>query len=102
MNRRVLFFGLAAVVVVAIITLGLADDFFVDWLWFSSLGFASVFRTMVAARIGIFILVLVPAFAILFFSALLALRMSGEREHLRIVRRLDDVTEINLPELIRS
>src|SRR5216684_5128654 len=102
MSRRVLGFGLAALIIAALVLLGLADDFFVDLLWFASLGYGSVFRTMIAARFAVFAIAWIVSFATFCISGLGALRMSGERERLRIVRRADDLTEINLPELIRS
>jgi uncharacterized membrane protein (UPF0182 family) len=102
MSRRVLGFGLAALIIAVLVVLGLADDFFVDLLWFASLGYGSVFRTMIAARFAVFAIAWILSFAAFCISGLSALQMSGERERLRIVRRADDLTEINLPELIRS
>jgi uncharacterized protein len=102
MRPRFLLFGLIAALIVAFIVLSLADGLIVDLLWFDSLGFRQVFTTTVLAEITIFAIVWVVAFGAIAFSGLIALRLSHERERLRVVRRADDVVEVNLPELIRS
>lgn len=102
MSPRVLLFGLAALIIALLVTLGVADEFLVDMLWFISLGYWPVFTTIVGVRLLIFLAVWLVAFGAIALSGLIALRLSRERERLRVVRRADEVVEINLPELIRS
>ena len=102
MRLRFLFFGLIAALIVAFIVLSLADGLLVDLIWFESLGFREVFTTTVIAEVTIFAIVWLVAFSAIALSGWIALHLSHERERLRVVRRTDDVVEVNLPELIRS
>lgn len=102
MRPRILLFGLLAALVVAFIVLSLADGLLVDLLWFDALGYREVFTTTVLAELTIFGAVWLITFAAIALSGMIALRLSRERERLRVVRRPDDVVEVNLPELIRS
>jgi uncharacterized membrane protein (UPF0182 family) len=102
MRPRYLLFGLIAALIVALVVLSLADGLVVDLLWFDALGLRQVFTTTVLAELSIFGIVWLVAFAAIALSGLLALRLSLERERLRVVRRTDDVVEVNLPEMIRS
>ncbi len=102
MRSRLILFGIAAIVIAALIILGTVDQFFVDFLWFSSLGYRDVFKRIVAAQVSIFTVVWLVAFAAIAVNALIALGLSQERERLHVVRRHDEMTEINLPELIRA
>ena len=102
MRPRVLLFGLAAAIIAVLVVLGLADQLLVDYLWFSSLGFRSVFLTAVSARILVFAVVLLLALAGLWISGSLALRYSPDRERLRIVRFPEDIQQLSLPDVIRS
>ncbi len=94
--------GIAAIVIAALIVLSLADQFFVDLLWFNSLGFERVFATEVTAQIGIFALAWIVAFAAIAASGLAAVGLSRDRERLHVVRRPEQMSEVNLPELIRA
>lgn len=102
MRPRIILFGLAALIIVVLIVLGLADQLLVNFLWFGTLGYRSVFVTEFAAEVAIFAGVWVVAFAAICISGLIAVRLSHERERLRVVRRSDEMTEVNLPELIRA
>jgi uncharacterized protein len=102
MRPRFLLFGLLAALIVAFIVLSLADGLLVDLIWFESLGFRQVFTTTLTAEVTIFAIVWLAAFGAIALSGLIALHLSHERERLRVVRRTDDVVEVNLPELIRS
>lgn len=102
MRSRLIIFGIAAIVIAALILLGVLDQFLVDFFWFSSLGYRSVFGTMVVAQVAIFAVVWAVAFVAICASALAALALSGGQEKLHVVRRHDDMVEINLPELIRT
>jgi uncharacterized membrane protein (UPF0182 family) len=50
---------IAAVGAICLILLGLAGDFLVDWLWFSTIGYLGVFWTTIAAEGEIFFAVFV-------------------------------------------
>ena len=102
MRSRNLVIGLAAILVVAMLILGLGDQLLVDLLWFDSLGYGSVFRTTIGAEVAVFAIVWLAAFAAIAGSGLIALGATRERERLRVVRRPDEMVEVNLPELIRT
>jgi len=102
MRPRYLLFGLLAALIVALTVLSLADGLVVDLLWFDALGLPQVFTTTILAELSIFGAVWLVAFIAIALSGLIALRLSLERERLRVVRRTDDVVEVNLPELIRA
>ncbi len=74
-----------AVVVAGLIALGLASGFLVDWTWFSSIGFAPVFWTIVTAKIAIFALVFLATAAVVWANGALALRLAAPRNYLRPV-----------------
>ncbi|MFZ0888385.1 MAG: UPF0182 family protein [Candidatus Binataceae bacterium] len=102
MRPRVLLLVLAAILIAALITLSIGDQFLVDLLWFGSLGYRSVFRTLIVAQVAVFAVVWMVAFVAILASGFAALGLSHDRERLRVVRRPDEMVEINLPELIRS
>ncbi len=102
MRLRVILASLAAVVIVALVALSLADHLLVDYLWFGRLGYRGVFNTTVGAEIAIFAIVWLVAFVAIFVSGLVAIGSSHDRERLRVVRRPDEMVEVNLPELIRA
>jgi uncharacterized membrane protein (UPF0182 family) len=102
MRPRTIFFSLAAVVIVALVALSLVDQLLVDYLWYGKLGYGGVFNTTVGSEIAIFAVVWLVAFGAIFVSGLIALGNSRDRERLRVVRRPDEMVEINLPELIRA
>jgi uncharacterized protein len=103
MRPRTIVLGLVAVVVlVGGILLSITDQFFVDLLWFRTLGYGSVFATTIKAEVAIFAAVWLFAFAAMVVSGLAAVALSRDRERLRVVRRPGEGAEINLPELIRT
>ena len=54
-QNAVVRFMIAAVAVgICLILLGLASDFLVDWLWFSAIGYLSVFWTTIGAEAKFF------------------------------------------------
>ncbi|HYR78361.1 MAG TPA: UPF0182 family protein, partial [Candidatus Dormibacteraeota bacterium] len=99
---RTIVLGLAAIVIVAMVILTLIDHLLVDYLWYGRLGYGGVFNTTVVAELAIFGIVWLVAFAAIFASGLIAIGNSRDRERLRVVRRPDEMVEINLPELIRA
>jgi uncharacterized protein len=102
MRPRIVLFSLAAIIIVILIVLGLADELLVDLLWFGVLGYRSVFLTQLGAQVTIFAAVWFVAFIAICTSGFIALSLSQERERLHIVRRSGEMTEVNLPELIRA
>jgi len=102
MRPRLLLFAAAAIVIVTLIVLGVADTFLVDFLWFSSLGYRAVFDRVVGAQVAIFGAVWFISFIAIAASGFAAIRDHRDRERLRVVRRPDEMTEVNLPELLRA
>src|ERR1700723_4029313 len=102
MRPRNLLIAIAAIVIVALLALSFFDHLFVDYLWYGRLGFGGVFNTTVGAEIAIFLIVWLVAFTAIFMSGLIAIGSSRNHERLRVVRRPDEMVEVNLPELIRA
>ncbi|HKD70013.1 MAG TPA: UPF0182 family protein [Candidatus Binataceae bacterium] len=102
MRPRFVLFALAAALIVLLIVLGVADEFLVDLLWFTVLGFRAVFWTQFFARILVFAVVFVIAMGAFYLSGLYALRSSPDRERLRVVRFPEDLRQLSLPDVIRS
>jgi uncharacterized protein len=102
MRPRLILFGLAGAIIVVLIVLGVADEFLVDMLWFSALGYRSVFFTEFFARVAVFAVVFVVAAAAFYLSGVHALRTSPDRERLRVVRFPEDLRQVSLPDVIRS
>jgi uncharacterized protein len=102
MRPRVILFGIAAIVIVALLLLSLLDHLAVDLLWFAALGYRGVFGTTIGTQIIIFAVVWAISFLAIFASGLIAIHFSRERERLRVVRRTEETVEVNLPELIRA
>ena len=102
MRPRNLLIVLGVVVIAALVALSLADQLIVDYLWFGTLGYGGVFNTTIAAEVAIFAIVWLIAFVAIFASGLIAIGLSRDRERLRVVRRPDEMVEVNLPELIRA
>src|SRR5258708_25110199 len=100
MRPRVILFGLAGIIIVVLIVLGLADKLLVDLLWFGVLGYHSVFLTKLGAQVATFAAVWIVAFVAICASGLIALRLIQRRERLHVLRRSVDM--VNLPELIRA
>src|ERR1700724_1983093 len=76
-QSAVVGFIIAAVVVgICLILLGLASDFLVDWLWFSSIGYLQVFLTSIGAKAAVFFAVLTATAVILWLNGLLAVRFA--------------------------
>jgi uncharacterized membrane protein (UPF0182 family) len=102
MRPRILLLILAAVLITAFLVLSLADSLIVDLMWFTALGYRSIFTITFFAGLSIFAAVFVVTFIALAGSGLIALGSSRERERLRVVRRPEQMAEVNLPEIIRA
>jgi uncharacterized protein len=64
----------AALVAIGLILLGLTGDFLVDWLWFSAVGYLSVFWTTVVAEAMVFVAVFLATAAVLWVNGSIAAR----------------------------
>jgi uncharacterized membrane protein (UPF0182 family) len=70
--RLVLLGGLAAVLLFAMLTVG----YYTDWLWFQSLGYASVYTTALASQLVIFLVAALGFFTLLTANVLIARRLA--------------------------
>src|SRR6202158_754408 len=61
---------------ISLILLGLASDFLVDWLWFSSVGYLPVFLTAIGAKAAVFFAVWTATAVILWLNGLFAVRLA--------------------------
>ena len=102
MRPRIILVGVAAILIVTLIVLGVADTFLIDFLWFSSLGYREVFDRIVGTQVAIFAAVWFVSFIAIAASGFFAIGENRDRERLRVVRRPDEMVEVNLPELIRA
>ena len=74
-GRRFLIIGLILVVVLLLSLRGIAT-FWTDYLWFDSVGFSSVWRTLVFSRVILVAIASLVAFGLLWSNLLLAERLS--------------------------
>jgi hypothetical protein len=70
----------AIVLVVCLVLLGLASGFLVDWLWFTKLGYVTVFWTTIATEILVFLTVFAATATSLGINSWLALRVAQRRQ----------------------
>jgi uncharacterized protein len=93
--------GVAVLVIVAsLIGLGFTGDFLVDWAWFSAIGYAQVFWTIVGSKILLFLAAFVVSTAVLWVNGFLAYRFSRPRMRVRPIDfERDSVSFEALPEL---
>ncbi|HYZ38997.1 MAG TPA: UPF0182 family protein [Stellaceae bacterium] len=73
MRRRTIAVAIIAIAVV-MIAVGLLSSLLVNWLWFSSVGYFAVFRTIVVAKTVVFLFVLVASGLCFWVSGAVALR----------------------------
>src|SRR5216683_7409043 len=79
-NMRWRGIAVAIIVIVACrIALGLASDFLVDWLWFSTVGYFDVFWTIFGAKATLFFAVFAVSTVALWINGTLALRVARRR-----------------------
>jgi len=69
----------AIVVAIGLILLGLVDNFLVDWLWFSTIGYSPVFWTTIGAEAAVFCTVFVATAIILWTNGWLAVSFTRRR-----------------------
>ncbi len=68
----------AAIVITGLIALGRITGFLVDWLWFSSIGYAGVFWTIFTAEAVLFIAVFTATAGAIWLSGRLTVRYTGK------------------------
>jgi uncharacterized membrane protein (UPF0182 family) len=67
------------VIVACLIALGLASDFLVDWLWFSTVGYFDVFWTIFGTKAILFFAVFAVTTVALWTNGTLAFRVVQQR-----------------------
>ena len=77
-RRRILFISLAGLLLLLLSLRGIAS-FWTDYLWFDSVGFASVWRTLVFSRVLLVVVASLVAFGLLLANLYLADRLSPRR-----------------------
>ncbi|HJZ16629.1 MAG TPA: UPF0182 family protein [Stellaceae bacterium] len=70
--------GVLVAVIVLLFALGRITSVVVDWAWFSSIGYVSVFWTAFAAKAALFVVVFTVSTLLLLANATLALRSAGK------------------------
>ncbi len=70
------FIVAAIIFVICLILLGLISGFLVDWLWFSAIGYSSVFWTTIVSEAEVFIAVFTTTTIILWLNGSLAFRFA--------------------------
>ena len=70
--------GVLVAVIVLLFALGRITSVVVDWAWFSSIGYVSVFWTAFAAKAALFVVVFTVSTLLLWANATLALRSAGK------------------------
>jgi uncharacterized protein len=68
-----------AVIVAALVLLGGASNLVVDWAWFSTIGYVSVFWTVFATKAVLFVAVFAVSALLLWVNGALALRFAARR-----------------------
>ena len=76
--RRALFIGIGVLIVLLLSLRGIAT-FWTDYLWFDSVGFSSVWKTLVLSRVLLVVIAIAVAFVLLFANLVLADRLSPRR-----------------------
>jgi uncharacterized membrane protein (UPF0182 family) len=69
-----------AAILVVLIALGRASSLVVDWAWFSSIGYASVFWTAFATKAALFAIVFAVSALLLWLNGSIALRLARPRQ----------------------
>ncbi len=88
------------VIVAALMALGFTGDFLVDWAWFSAIGYAQVFWTIIGSKVLLFLAAFVVSTVVLWVNGFLAYRFSRPRIRVRPIDfERDSVSFEALPEL---
>ena len=94
------FAFLVAAIIAVLVLLGILSRFFVDLLWFDSMGQRSVFTTVWLTEISIFVVAALLSFAVLLVNGLLALQITSAGPRLSRGFRVLGRNAQGLPELI--
>ena len=78
-NALVRLIAVALVGGISLIVLGLASDFLVDWLWFSSIGYLPVFLISIGTKALLFFSVLTATAVTLWLNGWLAVRFAQQQ-----------------------
>src|SRR5271165_1300411 len=70
------------IIAACLITLEIAADVLVDWLWFSAVGYPAVFWTMLGAKVALFLAVFAASATLLWLNGYLAYRFAERRGRL--------------------
>ncbi len=70
----------AAVILVMLIALGRVSSVVVDWAWFSSVGYAAVFWTVLSAKAAVFLAIFAASGLLLWANSWLARRLARPRQ----------------------
>lgn len=81
--------GVAAAILVAFIALSVAKSIYVDVLWFDSVGYAGVFRTVIVAKIVLFVLGFTVTAGVLGANIWIARRLAPEGEEESFIEEVD-------------
>jgi len=99
MRRRALAFVVGALVIATAVAVTASSDILIDWLWFRSLGYGTVFTTVWTGRVVTFAVVAFASWLVLAGNGLLAARAAGPLvRRLRLVRGNGDPA--GLPETL--
>jgi len=91
----------AIIFAICLILLGLTSGFLVDWLWFSAIGYRSVFWTTIIAEFEVFFAVFAATAVVLWLNACLALRFARSgMTHPAASFTRDPVDEATLPDVL--
>ncbi|MGH7055112.1 MAG: UPF0182 family protein [Stellaceae bacterium] len=79
MRRRTVAVAIIIAIAAVAVAFGLLSNLLVDWLWFSSIGYFTVFRTIVVAKTAVFLFVFVVSGLCFWASGAVALRYARRR-----------------------
>jgi hypothetical protein len=82
LRSRILWIAVGIAVAIVVL-LGLISSILVDWAWFTSLGFESVFITVLGAKLALFATVFAISAAVLWVNGAVAARAFRARNYLR-------------------
>jgi uncharacterized protein len=82
---------------ISLILLGLASDFLVDWLWFSSIGYLPVFLTSIGTKALVFFAVFTATAVILWLNGSLAVRFAEQQRAQAVAASAWNPTASTLP-----
>ena len=79
-----------ALIAAGLIAFSVAADYLVDWVWFSSVGYRGIFRTVLVTKIVILFAVFFSSAAFIWGNGALSLRFSQHLPSVRVDLRIGD------------